>query len=92
MNLYVAKTIIHVLVIISLYSDSVYLNEDLEESADLSQSHDETVSSCIESWDEETHCAFDEAGYVDQKDSTQDPEGHVISDANVDDDLTCFNL
>lgn len=79
-------------VIISLYSDSVYLNEDLEESAVLSQSHDETVSSSNESWDEETHCAFDEAGYVDKTDSIQYPEGHVIRDANLDDDLTCFNL
>ena len=71
------------MVIISLYSDSVYLNEDLEESADLIDSHDETVSSSNESWDEETPCAFDEAGYVDKKDSIQYPEGHGISDSNL---------
>lgn len=45
--------------LIFLYSESVYLNEDLEGS-DMIHSHDETVRSSTESWDKEIPYTFDE--------------------------------
>ncbi|PFX18703.1 hypothetical protein AWC38_SpisGene16921 [Stylophora pistillata] len=57
-----------------------------------SDNHDETVSSSTKSWEKVKPCAFDEAGHVDKKDSIRYLEGRGISDANLDGDLTCFNL